>query len=129
VISSGVNSIPEIFSKHIDYWLKKVVGNLLPNKRFRASHVRTPTDLPNGLPEGARLFSVDAVGMYSNTDTNHGVEVLTYWLTMYCNELPDSMPVEFILASLKEIMKTNIFQFGDTHWRQCYSCAMGTILQ
>jgi hypothetical protein len=32
---------------------------------------------PNGLPPGARLFSVDAIGMYSNIDTNHGINVLT----------------------------------------------------
>jgi hypothetical protein len=36
------------------------------------------------------------------------------------------MPVEFILASLEEIMTNNIFQFGDTFWRQRRGCAMGT---
>jgi hypothetical protein len=36
------------------------------------------------------------------------------------------MPVNFILESLAEIMKNNIFQFGDTFWRQKRGCAMGT---
>jgi hypothetical protein len=56
--------------------------------------------------------------MYYNIDTDHGVEVLTRWLTQYSHELPDSMPVEFILASLEEIMKNNVYQIGDTYWRQ-----------
>jgi hypothetical protein len=42
--------------------------------------------------------------MYSNIDTNHGVEVMTRWLTQYPEELPPSMPVAFLLASLSEIM-------------------------
>jgi hypothetical protein len=36
------------------------------------------------------------------------------------------MPVEFLLASLEEIMTNNIFQFGNTYWRQRCGCAMGT---
>jgi hypothetical protein len=36
------------------------------------------------------------------------------------------MPVDFILASLAEIMENNIFQFGDTFWQQKRGCAMGT---
>jgi hypothetical protein len=127
-VISSVNSIPELFSKHIDYWLKKVVGNLLPTYIKDAEHLMRDLQrtFPHGLPEGARLFSVDSVGMYSNIDTDHGVSVLTRWLTQYRNDLPKSMPVAFILASLKEIMKNNIFQFGDTHWRQRRGCAMGT---
>jgi hypothetical protein len=127
-VISSVNSIPEIFSKHIDYWLKKVVGKLLPTYIKDAEHLirDLKQTFPNGLPAGARLFSVDAVGMYSNIDTDHGVEVLTRWLTQWRAELPDSMPVDFILASLEEIMTNNIFQFGDTYWRQRRGCAMGT---
>jgi hypothetical protein len=74
-VISSVNSIPEIFSKHIDYWLKKVIGNLLPTYIKDAEHLMRDlsTTFPNGLPAGARLFSMDAVGMYSNIDTDHGI--------------------------------------------------------
>jgi hypothetical protein len=127
-VISSVNSIPEIFSKHVDYWLKKIVGKLLPTYIKDAEHlIRSLHEtFPNGLPPGAKLFSVDAVGMYSNIDTDHGVTVLTQWLTDYRNELPPFMPVDFIIESLTEIMKNNIFQFGDTYWRQKRGCAMGT---
>jgi hypothetical protein len=127
-VISSVNSIPEIFSKHIDYWLKKVVGKLLPTYIKDAEHLVRDLNatFPDGLPPGAKLFSVDAVGMYSNIDTDHGITILTRWLTTYRQELPRSMPVDFILASLAEIMENNIFQFGDTFWRQKRGCAMGT---
>jgi hypothetical protein len=83
----------------------------------------------NSLPEGAKFFSVNAVGMYSNSiDTDHDIEVLTHWLTNYWQELPRSMPVDLILASLAEIMQNNIFQFGDTYWCQKCRCAIGTSL-
>jgi hypothetical protein len=127
-VISSVNSIPEIFSKHVDYWLKKIVGKLLPTYIRDAEHlIRSLQEtFPQGLPPGAKLFSVDAVGMYSNIDTDHGINILTRWLTEYAHELPPSMPVDFILEALAEIMKNNIFQFGDTMWRQKRGCAMGT---
>jgi hypothetical protein len=127
-VISSVNSIPELFSKHVDYWLKTVVGKLLPTYIKDAEHLMRSLHetFPNGLPPGAKLFSVDAVGMYSNIDTDHGIDVMTRWLRQYPAELPPSMPVDFILSSLEEIMRNNIFQFGDTHWRQKRGCAMGT---
>ncbi len=126
---SCVNSIPEIFSKWVDHHLKTLVeSNLLPTYMKDSEQLQRSLNeaFPNGLPPNARLFSVDAVGMYSNIDTDHGVNVLTRWLTEYRNELPPRMPVDFILESLTQIMKNNIFQFGDTFWRQKRGCAMGT---
>jgi hypothetical protein len=127
-VISSVNSLPELFSKHVDYWLKKVVGELLPTYIKDAEHLMRSLNetFPNGLPPGAKLFSVDAVGMYSNIDTDHGVDVMTRWLTQHNETLPASMPIDFILASLEEIMRNNIFQFGNTYWRQIRGCAMGT---
>jgi hypothetical protein len=64
--------------------------------------------------------------MYSNIDTEHGINVMTRWLTQHHEELPPSMPIDFILAAIKEIMENNIFQFGDTYWKQNRGCTMGT---
>ena len=127
-VVSSVNSTPEIFSKWVDYWLKKVVGSILPTYIRDAKHLiwELHTTFPNGLPKTAKLFSVNAVALYSNIDTDHGIEVLKSWLRLYRDELPPSMPVDFVVEALEEIMKNNIFQFGDTYWKQKRGCAMGT---
>jgi hypothetical protein len=36
------------------------------------------------------------------------------------------MPVDFVIEALAEIMRSHIFQFGDTYWKQTRGCAMGT---
>jgi hypothetical protein len=82
----------------------------------------------NGLPLGAKLFSVNAVRMYSNIDTNHSVNVTTRWLQQYHADLPPSMPVNFILSSITGIIRNSIFQFGDSYWRQKRGYSMGTSL-
>jgi hypothetical protein len=127
-VVSCINSIPEIFSKWVDYWLKKIVRHILP------TYLRDTEDLilklnarfPDGLPKGAKLFSVDAIGMYANIDTEHGVAVLTSWLREHGDQLPEATPVDFLIEALSEIMRNNILQFGDTTWRQKKGCAMGT---
>jgi hypothetical protein len=73
---------------------------------------------PNGLPPGARLFSVNAISMYSNIDTQHRIQVLTSWLRDCRDDLPQCMPVDFIIEALAKIMRRNIFQFDDTFWKQ-----------
>lgn len=69
---------------------------------------------------------MDAVGMYNNIDTDHGLAKIREYLDILQELDPDDTPIDFLLASLKEIMSNNIFQFGDTYWRQILGCAMGT---
>ena len=84
-------------------------------------------ELPTALPFGAMLFSIDAVGMYSNIDTEHGIEVIRKFILQYAIEISEmQIPVDFVIACLKVIMKRNIFQFGDTFWKQKNGAAMGT---
>jgi hypothetical protein len=52
--------------------------------------------------------------MYLNMDTEHGVQVLKDWLHIHHDNLPPTMPVDFVLVALEDIMSNNIFQFGDT---------------
>jgi hypothetical protein len=127
-IVSSVKSISKSFSKWVDYWLKKVVRTILPTYIQDAGHLMTAlhNTFPSSLPPGARLFSVDAIAMYSNIDTEHGIQVLTSWLRDYCADLPQCMPVDFIIKALAEIIRSNIFQSGDTFWGQTGGCAMGT---
>jgi len=127
-IVSCVNSIPEIFSKWVDYWLKTVVRTFLPSYLRDVEHLLSDfaSYFPNGLPPNARLFSMDAVGMYMNIDTDHGLEQVGEFLLAHRDLMPRGMPLNFIRASLHAIMSNNILQFGDTTWRQISGCAMGT---
>jgi hypothetical protein len=52
--------------------------------------------------------------------------VLKDWLQIHRDNLPPTMPVDFVLAALEEIMRNNTFQFRDTYWKQKRGCAMGT---
>ena len=128
-VISCVNSIPEIFSKWIDHHLKTLVeSNLLPTymKDSRQLQQSLLKAFPNGLPPNARLFSVDAVSMYSNIDTAHGLQVIAKWFRLYKADLPQNFPSAMLNAALELVMSDNILQFGDTFWRQLCGTAMGT---
>jgi hypothetical protein len=97
-----------------------MVRTILPTYIRDADHLMNKElgwTFPNRLPPSARLFSVDVIGMYSNIDTDHGIYVLTRWLRDYRNDLPKCMPVDFVIEALTEIMRSDIFQFGDTYWK------------
>ena len=79
------------------------------------------------LPFGAMLFSIDAVEMYSNIDTKHGIEIIRNYTLRYAIEITEmQIPVDFVVACLKVIMRRNIFKFGDTFWTQKNDTAMET---
>jgi hypothetical protein len=126
--SASSTPSPKPFSKWADYWLKNVLRAILPTHIRDTDHLINDLrrTFPNGLLPGARLFSVDAIGMYSNIDTDHGIDVLTQWLRNYYGNLLTCMPVDFVIEALAKIMISNIFQFGDTYWKQTRGCAMGT---
>lgn len=127
-IVSCINSIPEIFLKWIDHWLKKCTSKLVPTyiKDSKELIDQLRTEFPNGVPKGAKLFSADAVSMYSNIDTDHGLQIIGQFLEINKDNLPANFPKDMLLAALKEIMTNNIFQFGDTFWKQIRGTAMGT---
>ena len=74
------------------------------------------------LPPTARLFTSDAIGFYPNIDTKHGLSVLDRFLSTTCS--PEYAGA--ILDATRLIMENNIFQFGDTFWKQLNGTAMGT---
>ena len=77
------------------------------------------------LPANARLFSIDAVSMYTNIDTEPALSIFTKWLTEFPTELTNMKPTLF-LPVLKLVMQRNVFQFDNTYWHQMDGTAMGT---
>lgn len=84
---------------------------------------------PHGVPPNVKLFSIDAVGTYSNIDTNHAKNVMTAWFNQ-CRDrisaMDNNFPFELALKVIYCVMSNNIIQFGDTFWKQPCGTAMGT---
>jgi hypothetical protein len=71
-VVSSVNSFSSVFSNWLDFKMK----DLLPLVK---SYTKNSSDVINDLknldiPENARLFSADAKSMYTNIDTNVGIQ-------------------------------------------------------
>ena len=80
------------------------------------------------LLKGAKLFTADATSMYTNIDTEHGLEVLLCWLNKLKEEkkIVADYPMELIVELTALVMRNNHFGFGDTNWLQLIKTAMGT---
>lgn len=66
--------------------------------------------------------------MYNNIDTDHAIEVITWWLKDLADRklLPERFPLEAVLEAMVVIMKNNIFEWGDLYFLQLLGTAMGT---
>jgi len=52
------------------------------------------------LPTQARLFTCDAISMYTNIDSSHGLIIIQPWLDEYKEELPTDFPTSLFLKIL-----------------------------
>ncbi|KAL7548610.1 hypothetical protein ACHAWF_011884 [Thalassiosira exigua] len=78
------------------------------------------------LPEGTRMFTMDATAMYTNIETDHGLEMIEKFFELFEDQLPDGFPKELILLALRLIMKNNVFELGTSYFKQLNGTAMGT---
>lgn len=124
-VVSCVNSTPEIFSIWVDYWLKQLT-HLAKSYLIDSTQAVEELKAIGRLPPGTRIFTADAVSMYTNIDTQHGITTIRNFLLQHKDELPFAFPSDLLVEVLKEIMTNNIFDFGDTHWIQLSGTAMGT---
>jgi hypothetical protein len=77
------------------------------------------------LPPSARLFTSDAISMYTNINTDSALREIRLYLRrnpLLCSDIP----VDALMSALTLVMKNNVIQFGDTHWQQLQGAAMGT---
>ena len=111
-------SILEGLGRWTDFYLQPLCRNLPCYIRDSTDFVGNLQSLPP-LPSTARMFTADAIGMYTNIDTNHAISVLP-------GILPATPRGHALLAALKIIMTRNTFKFGDTFWHQLHGTAMGS---
>jgi hypothetical protein len=76
------------------------------------------------LPPNAKIFTADAVSMYTNINTRDAIARIRKLLDAHPT-LATSNERFSVIEALVIIMSNNIFQFGDTYWLQIDGTAMG----
>lgn len=124
-VISQCGSLSAIISTFIDYLLQPLTASI-------PSYIKDSTDLLNTidalprLPYNARLFTSDATSMYTNIDPTEGIPVLRKYLEEYGNESHTNIDIDLVCFLTELVMTKNVFQFGDTWWKQLIGTAMGT---
>ena len=111
-------------STWVDFHLQRL-QHLIP------SFIKDSEDLQNQLsnltiPPDTKLFTCNAISMYTNIDVNHSIFVMSEFFSLFRSELPPDFPTSLIISAISIIMKNNVFSFGDTFWLQKTGTAMGT---
>jgi hypothetical protein len=75
-----------------------------------------------------KIFTTDAVSMYTNIDTIHALTVIKTFLTRTKPDICQShnICVDTLLDALNLLMTSTTFKFGDTFWLQETGTAMGS---
>jgi hypothetical protein len=119
-IISVSGSLLQGLGKWVDHQLK-IVCSQLPYI-IRSSFDLSMTLRNMHIPLNAKLFSLDAVSMYTNIDTIHALKTITKYLqetTIHNINKPA------LIDALRIVMTHNVFKFGDTFWVQLSGTAMG----
>jgi hypothetical protein len=124
-VVSCVGSFNEIFSKWIDDKMKSLL-HLSTTHLKDSNQVLDDLHSLGTLPPGTKIFTADAVSMYTNIHPGHGLDVFTMWFDTFSHEIPRDFPKELFLECLRLVMENNVFQFDNTFWHQKMGTAMGT---
>jgi len=123
-IVSCCGSFPEGFSKWLDYKMKSLLP-LVPTYLRDSYQVLKELREFKDLPSNAKVFTFDAVSMYTNINTAHALEIFSKWFTDFKDEIPSGFPKTFFMKTLEKVMG-NVFQFDDLFFHQEDGTAMGT---
>jgi hypothetical protein len=124
-IVSCVNSTLGYLSKWTDRQLQRVI-HLCPGYLKDSASLLQKLKQMDPLTPTTVMIVADAVSMYTNIDTTHGLQTLKNWLNLHRADLPQGFPTDMIIAATELIMTFNVFQFDDTFWHQSTGTAMGT---
>ena len=123
-VVSKCGTFLELASKWIDYQLQRLT-HLFPSHLKDSFHLLQ--DLSNlKITPNTRIFTADAVSMYSYIDTCHAKTVISEWFLENEHNIPLEFPTNLVLSLLTIVMENNIFQFGDLWYHQVSGTAMGT---
>ena len=106
----------------IDHHLQNVVKTF-PTYLKSSFHLKIDMDSLT-LPPHCRLFTADATSMYTNIDTTAAISCIHDYILRNQSKFP-LLPLTPLTEALRLLMTRNIFQFGDTVWKQLQGTAMG----
>ena len=123
-IVSCINSYLNVFSKWLDYRFKELI---IYSPTYIKDSFQVLKELKHlQLPPNAKLFTCDAVSMYTNIDSSQGIQAISDWIEEYNEEITPDFPSALFLEVLKIVMTHNVFQLDDTFWLQTCGTSMGT---
>jgi hypothetical protein len=127
-IISSSGSLCSGIAKWLSVELKKIIRHMPYVATSSATVVKELQALD--LTEHTRLFTMDAVSMYTNIHVGHALPVILEFLRsnnrgkqIVRREGINLSRLEYVLDL---VMNNNVFQFGDTYWLQLAGTAMGT---
>jgi hypothetical protein len=115
-------------AKWVDIQLQKVVKHMPYVAKSSATVIADISK--QEWPPGSRLFTMDAVSMYTNIHLGHALPVILNFLKNTDKGRAivklEKLNIAAVAAALEFVMTNNVFTFGDTHWLQIAGTAMGT---
>ena len=129
-IVAQCGTVISVLSSWLDYELKKLLPCISTYiKNIGDFKIKLDTLNRNGrLPKNARLVTADAISVYPNIDTDHGLRVARSFLEELRSEdnLPPTFDIDMIVEVARRVMRWNVFEYGDCCFNQLIGIAMGT---
>jgi hypothetical protein len=108
-------------------WIDKILQGIASKQRsyFKSSFELKDELMDLELPAGSKIFTADAVSMYTNIPTKFAIDKIEEYLYASREYFPD-IPIRALISALRLVMNMNVMDFGDTTWHQLNGTAMGT---
>lgn len=125
-VVAKINSFVEIISKYIDYYLSKLIPQVATYLKDSFTLIEELHDIPKPLPHSCLLLTADAISMYTNIHTDHGITTVEKYIHKHRDKLEPDFPTTLLIRLLTIVMKLNTFTFGESFYLQKQGTAMGT---
>lgn len=127
-IISYSGSLCHGFAKWLSVELKKIIAHM---PYVATSSANVVKDISTKTwRRRSKLFTMDAVSMYTNIHVGHALPVILNFLRTHDRgkyiQKKENINLGRLEFALKLVMENNVFKFGDTFWLQTAGTAMGT---
>jgi hypothetical protein len=110
-VGSSVNSFLSVFSIWLDYRMKELLPLIKSHVKNSIEVIKDIKELD--IPDNALLFSADAQSMYTNIDTDIGLQAFADFFEDNKMKISPNIPVNLFLQVLELVIKT-IFSTSQT---------------